>query len=363
MLRLFLVLFSFSFECQGAAVSLLNSVLTTVSGNAVNHRTKDARPRRGAKELLSLLPEGVKNGAASGLAAAVVKIILQPIDTIKTVQQASKVGMGPIRAMSEVVRSRGVLGLWSGVGITVLGSSPSVAVYFGVYSSVKTRLTKMLPTNATQLSKLVAVAFAATCGNTVASVLRAPYEVLKQRIQAGEHATTLEAFRHSWKVDGPLGLFSKGKLSSQIFRDVPYAIVTLVSYEILQGLVKRALAARESTRAKGSEEGSQTLSHGGSSILLDRLSDKSALDAVCGAAAGGLGSLLTTPMDVIKTRMMTGNAGRYSSVLDAIRIMYKEEGLGCFLIGTLPRLAHKVPANGLFFLCYESFRAWLGVSK
>ena len=362
MLRVFIGLSFFAFVCQGATVSLLHGSSVTTVANAVNQRTKDARPR-GAKELLSLLPEGVKNGAASGLAAAVVKIILQPIDTIKTVQQASKVGMGPIRAMSEVMRSRGVLGLWSGVGITVLGSSPSVAVYFGVYSSVKTRLTKMLPTNATQFSKLVAVAFAATCGNTVASVLRAPYEVLKQRIQAGEHATTLEAFRHSWKVDGPLGLFSKGKLSSQIFRDVPYAIVTLVSYEILQGLVKRALAAREATRAMGSKEGSETLSQGGSSILLDRLSDKSALDAVCGAAAGGLGSLLTTPMDVIKTRMMTGNTGRYSSVLDAIRIMYKEEGLRCFLIGTLPRLAHKVPANGLFFLCYESFRAWLGVSK
>ena len=96
--------------------------------------------------------------------------------------------------------------------------------------------------------------------------------------------------------------------------------------------------------------------------MLDRLSEKRALDAFCGATAGGLGSLLTTPMDVIKTRMMTGNSGRYSSVLDAIRIMYRDEGPAAFLIGALPRLAHKVPANGLFFLCYESFRSWLGVT-
>lgn len=91
------------------------------------------------------LPDGVLNGLASGLAAAVVKAILQPIDTIKTVQQAARGGMGPIAATRQVIAQRGVLGLWSGIGITVLGSSPSVAVYFGVYSSVKTHLEKVFP--------------------------------------------------------------------------------------------------------------------------------------------------------------------------------------------------------------------------
>ena len=333
---------------------------------------------RGKGKLLASLPDGIKNGLASGLAAAVVKVILQPIDTIKTVQQASKLGMGPFRAMSSVIKSRGVLGLWSGVGITVLGSSPSVAVYFGVYSSVKTHLTRLLPADASQFSKLLAVAVAASCGNTVASVLRAPYEVLKQRIQAGEHSSTLEAIRHSWRVDGPLGLLSKGKLSSQIFRDVPYAIVTLVSYEILQGLVKKAIAARAAAESKAKAGGKRRAAPATAAAavavkssrlaavlpaLLDRLSEKRVLDAFCGATAGGLGSLLTTPMDVIKTRMMTGDSGRYASVLDAIRVMYRDEGAASFLIGALPRLAHKVPANGLFFLCYESFRTWLGVAS
>jgi len=329
---------------------------------------------------LDKLPDGVKNGMASGLAAAVVKIILQPIDTIKTVQQATKVGMGPIQAVSTVVKRSGIQGLWSGVGITVLGSSPSVALYFGVYSSVKTHLTKLLPPDASQISRLLAVAVAASCGNTVASVLRAPYEVLKQRIQAGEHSSTLEAIRHSWRADGPLGLLTKGKLSSQIFRDVPYAIVTLVTYEVMQGLVKRAIVAREREARLKVKEGSSGASSNrirevrkkalaerntfSWQLLLDKLGgDRGAMDAFCGAAAGGLGSLLTTPMDVIKTRMMTGASGRYKSVLDAVRVMYREEGLGCFVIGTLPRLAHKVPANGLFFLCYEAFRSFLGVQE
>lgn len=336
----------------------------------VHSSGKSSSAVKGSVQNPFTIPDGIKNGIASGLAAAVVKTVLQPMDTIKTVQQANRLGMSPLKAMYGIVKARGLLGLWSGIGITILGSSPSVAVYFGVYSSVKTHLNNHLPHDVSQITKLLAVAAAATCGNTVASVLRAPYEVLKQRIQAGEHASTMEAIRHSWKFDGPMGLFSKGKLSSQILRDVPYAIVTLVSYEILQGIVKKALAAK--TASKMASEGTSKVRNGRKSIpearthlstssILQKLNEKPALDAFCGAMAGGLGSLVTTPMDVIKTRMMTGDSGRYKSVLDAIRIMYRDEGLKSFFIGTLPRLAHKVPANGLFFLTYEAFRSWLGV--
>ena len=104
------------------------------------------------------LPDGVKNGIASGLAAAVVKTVLQPLDTIKTVQQAQKMGLDPFRAVSKVISRNGIFGLWAGLGITVVGSSPSVAIYFGVYSSVKKHLTTIMPKE----SNLLAVALAAS---------------------------------------------------------------------------------------------------------------------------------------------------------------------------------------------------------
>ena len=193
------------------------------------------------RKRLSFIPDGLKNAIASGLATAVVKTFLQPLDTIKTIQQAQKIKLGPIKAAMQIIEQRGVRGLWSGIGITVVGSTPSVAVYFGVYSTMKTNLVRAFP----QELKLLAVALSAAVGNTFASVLRVPYEVLKQRIQTGRHQSAWEAVVYSWKNDGPLGLFDKGKLSSQIVRDVPYAIVTLVSYEILQNLVARAMKRKE----------------------------------------------------------------------------------------------------------------------
>ena len=73
--------------------------------------------------------------------------------------------MGPLKATMSIINKRGFFGLWSGLGVTVLGSTPSVGVYFGVYSKAKTHLIKLFPDR----YKLVAITIAAALGNTVAS--------------------------------------------------------------------------------------------------------------------------------------------------------------------------------------------------
>jgi hypothetical protein len=94
---------------------------------------------------LPWIPNSVKNGMASGMAAAVVKTLLQPFDTVKTMMQAQRGRIGPLGAMRDVVSKRGVPGLWSGLGVTVIGSAPSVAIYFGCYSHFKTRFSTLIP--------------------------------------------------------------------------------------------------------------------------------------------------------------------------------------------------------------------------
>jgi solute carrier family 25 S-adenosylmethionine transporter 26 len=171
---------------------------------------------------------------------------------------------------------------------------------------------------------------------------------------------------YSWRVDGPLGLFDKGKLSSQIFRDVPYAIVTLVTYEILQKAVVTALlreaqrrqAAAGNAKAKGQNERGNVVEAALAAVFG---ANKKLKDAMCGSLAGGFGGFATTPMDVIKTRMMTGTQS--VTVLDAATRIARDEGLATFFVGAGPRLMQKVPANGLFFLLYEAFRSFLGVAS
>lgn len=56
----------------------------------------------------AFIPDGIKNAIASGLATAVVKTLLQPLDTIKTIQQSSKIKLGPLKAALQVIESRGM---------------------------------------------------------------------------------------------------------------------------------------------------------------------------------------------------------------------------------------------------------------
>jgi len=165
---------------------------------------------------------------------------------------------------------------------------------------------------------------------------------MKQRLQAGVHASLWEAMRHSFKTEGLLGIYGGGRLISQIVRDVPYAIITLMAYEILQSIATKLLTSYL--------EKSNRVIQGGT---------KGAKDAICGAMAGGVSSYLTCPMDVIKTRMMT--TSDYSSIINAFIRISKEEGPSTFFAGATPRLMHKIPANGLFFLSYEFFKTLLGV--
>lgn len=120
--------------------------------------------------LSRIIPAGAKSGLASAMASAVVKITLQPFDTIKTIQQMDTKNLGFMRTTAAFVKERGVRALWSGTGLAVVGSAPAVAAYFGIYNAAKVRLVGVLP-------KPVAVALSATVANTAASFLRAPYEV------------------------------------------------------------------------------------------------------------------------------------------------------------------------------------------
>ena len=53
--------------------------------------------------------------------------------------------------------------------------------------------------------RLFVVGCASCVANTIACVLRVPYEVYKQRIQAGMYANVVDAVVGSWKTEGLMG--------------------------------------------------------------------------------------------------------------------------------------------------------------
>jgi solute carrier family 25 S-adenosylmethionine transporter 26 len=328
-------------------------------------RWRDVRTR-----VVSKIPPSTRNSLASAMAAAVVKFALQPFDTVKTLQQTNLSNKGIIGTMVARVSQHGVGSLWTGAGVTVLGSAVSTALYFGIFNAVKVRIAAALPV---AKAKPLVVAMSAVAGNTVACILRSPYEVLKSRMQVSGHPSLYRAATDLLREEGVAGLFAGGKLLSQIARDIPYSVVIGVCYEALQGLASRrkeqqvATALLSSSADPDIDLPSDSTSQGVRAQLAIKqnwFSGKVAQDAICGGIAGGVGTFVTTPMDVVKTRLMSGRSEfSYSSVGNAVSRIAREEGVGAFFRGSSSRLLHKIPANGLFYLFYEGFRVLLDVGE
>jgi Mitochondrial carrier protein len=100
------------------------------SASIVSAGTREGKLHHSGK-VLPFLPDGIKNSIASAGATAVVKFVLQPLDTIKTIQQAKGgASLGPLGATMKVIKDRGIMGLWSGIDISVRGIMCNLAQIF-----------------------------------------------------------------------------------------------------------------------------------------------------------------------------------------------------------------------------------------
>lgn len=316
-------------------VGSATGVVSTPSSKVAPNVSLGSQNTSDSKKVASALLDGLRSGAASGAAAACVKTLLQPLDAMKTLQQFQQTGSSN-RAITMLESARilmkrpgGVANFYAGLGVTVLGSIPGVAIYFGAYQFCRR---KLMETEWGPKNKRVSIALSAAIGNTIASFSRTPYEVLKQKLQMGTYPTFVAALR-AVLADPINSLFPKGGVVIQMMRDVPYAVATLLVYESLQeALLNRSPVCQQ---------------------------QKKQWDFVIGGIAGGVGSWLTNPMDVIKTRLQMddSSASVYGgSVTACAAMLWKEGGAPIFLRGATPRLMHKIPANCFFFLFYEMFR-------
>ncbi len=84
---------------------------------------------------------------------------------------------------------------------------------------------------------------------------------------------------------------------------------------------------------------------------------------VAGGVAGGVAAGLTTPLDVAKTLLQTRGTSTVSEIrycrgmLDALRIIWRRDGLRGFSRGLAPRVVMHMPSNALCWLSYEFFSA------
>jgi len=87
-------------------------------------------------------------------------------------------------------------------------------------------------------------------------------------------------------------------------------------------------------------------------------------EAALGAIGGGIGALVTTPMDVLTTLIITSSQGAASSegVTQYLKDLLEEQGPKGLLQGATQRTLYWAPAIGIFLSVYCSLRKFALIS-
>lgn len=247
--------------------------------------------------------------AAGAFAGTAADTILFPLDTVKTRLQST----------NGLWASGGFRRIYAGILPAVLGSAPTAAVFFCSYEFGKRIGSAALPSSAAQWP---IHAFAAAFGETTACIVRVPIEVLKQRTQATTR-TSAQHLQSIWHGEGVRG-FYRGYWST-VLRDIPFSALQFPIWELL----KRAYSVWNYGRIVEPWQ-----------------------SAVCGSASGAAAALLTTPLDVAKTRIMLaerGSTAARGSIMGVMLTIFRSGGLRALFSGAVPRTLW-ISIGGFIFL-------------
>ncbi|MQL84168.1 hypothetical protein Taro_016690 [Colocasia esculenta] len=271
-----------------------------------------------------------KHAIAGGLAGIFVSLCLHPIDTVKTVIQADGLNQRPIlHTVQSIISERGVLGLYRGIASNIASSAPISAIYTFTYESVKGALLPVLPKEYHSLAHCTA----GGCASIATSFIFTPSERIKQQMQVHSY------YQNSWNA--LIGVLEKGGLpslyagwSAVLCRNIPHSIIKFYTYERLKQLLQGSM------EPDGCLNPLQTL--------------------LCGGLAGCTAALVTTPFDVVKTRLQAqvpGSLKKYDGVMHVLKEIAKYEGINGLYRGLTPRLFMYVSQGAIFFASYEFLKA------
>jgi solute carrier family 25 aspartate/glutamate transporter 12/13 len=285
---------------------------------------------------LSEVFESMYNFALGSVAGAFGATMVYPIDLVKTRmqnQRGSTPGQQPlyrnsIDCFAKVITREGFRGLYSGLGPQLVGVAPEKAIKLTVNDLVRGKLS-----NSEGYLPVWAEVIAGGSAGACQVVFTNPLEIVKIRLQIqGEVAKSIEnAPKRSalWIVRqlGLVGLY-KGATAC-LLRDVPFSAIYFPAYAHLK------------KDYYGEGPGKQL----GIIQLL-----------ISGAIAGIPAAYLTTPCDVVKTRLQVETRKgqtAYTGLRHATYTIFKEEGFAAFFKGGPARILRSSPQFGFTLAAYE----------
>ena len=234
---------------------------------------KQLRDREEVEQRLAAQPAWVAYGCAA-IASIGSTLVAHPIDTYKTLQQSqasdssanvAEKGKSTSKSNDRKSSSRGagsggssssassrfggalerfsdgsmpsLSALYRGLVPNLVKEAPSSAIYLGIYELVRGELNG--PTGPFAANPLIGYLLAGAVGELVGSVVRAPSEATKSKVQSGRAASVGEAVQQVvFDPDGRANTV-RAWLSS-LLRDVPMGAIQIAIFEVLKAYVIQA---------------------------------------------------------------------------------------------------------------------------
>ncbi|KAL7752514.1 hypothetical protein RI367_002048 [Sorochytrium milnesiophthora] len=259
-------------------------------------------------------------------------VALQPLDLVKTrlqqhpttVSSSGKILSGSLwRTTKSVVALDGLQGLWRGTIPTITRNVPGSAMYFMSFEYFR-KLLNATGLVSTQASNMVSGAVAR---GTLGFMLM-PVSVIKVRYESSHYRyqSMREASRDILAKEGVRGLFAG--YGATALRDIPQAGLYVLFYEEMKIIAQS------------------------SSALLNVQVPTTAVNFGSGVVAGLSATVITQPLDLVKTRIQVSPAV-YTNLPRATLKILKEEGVPGFFTGMAPRLLRKTLNSALTWTVYE----------
>ncbi|KXX79971.1 Mitochondrial dicarboxylate transporter [Madurella mycetomatis] len=235
-----------------------------------------------------------------------------------------------------IVKHNGVRGLYNGLSASLLRQITYSTTRFGVYEELKNRFTSKHPDPVTGKPKPpsfpLLVAMATTSG-ILGGIAGNPADVLNVRMQHDAALPPSQRRNYAHAIDGLVRMVREEGVVS-LFRGV--------------GPNSARAAAMTASQLASYDVFKRTL------LRLTPLQDNLATHFSASFLAGVVAATVTSPVDVIKTRIMSA-AGNHG-VVALLRDIYAAEGLRWMFKGWVPSFLRLGPQTICTFLFLESHR-------
>lgn len=273
---------------------------------------------------------------AAGAVAGVSEIlVMYPLDVVKTrvqLQKGKGVGEeaynGMMDCFRKIIKNEGVSRLYRGITAPILMEAPKRATKFAANDAWGKWYRDLF--GMAKMNQQLSILTGASAGATEAFVV-VPFELIKIRMQdrasAGKYSGIVDCLVKTVKAEGPLALYNG--LESTLWRHILWNAGYFGIIFQARGLLPKA------------EEKKQQIRN----------------DIVAGTIGGTVGTILNTPMDVVKSRIqnspkIAGSVPKYNWAWPAVGTVLREEGFAALYKGFLPKVLRLGPGGGILLVVF-----------